>query len=84
LRLAGDFVTVLNIAQTPTNIMTAQTPTPKIYWRKLFVKVAAFAATEAICNMSGLSTIANYAEFLTDNNTIAIATETIHNLITLV
>jgi hypothetical protein len=64
--------------------MAEPTPTPKVYWRKLFLKVAAFAATEAVCNMSGLSTIANYAEFLTDNNTIAIATETIHNLITLV
>jgi hypothetical protein len=64
--------------------MADQTPTPKIYWRKLFVKVVAFAATEAIFNVGGLDTIANYAEFLTDNNTIAIATETIHNLITLV
>jgi hypothetical protein len=64
--------------------MAAQNSNPKIYWRKLFVKVAAFAVTEAVCNISGLSTIANYAEFLTDNNTIAVATETLHNLITLV
>jgi hypothetical protein len=64
--------------------MAESTPTSQVYWRKLFLKVAAFAATEVICNVSGLSTIANYAEFLTDNNTIAIATETLHNLITLV
>jgi hypothetical protein len=64
--------------------MAESTSTPPIYWRKLFLKVAAFAATEAVCNISGLSTIANYAEFLTDNNTIAVATETLHNLITLV
>jgi hypothetical protein len=65
-------------------VMAEQIPTQKVYWRKLLLKVAAFAATEALCNISGLSTIANYAEFLTDNNTIAIATETINNLITLV
>jgi hypothetical protein len=64
--------------------MATQNLTPKIYWRKLFVKVAAFAATEAIFNLGGVGTIANYAEFLTDNNTIAVATETLHNLITLV
>jgi hypothetical protein len=58
--------------------------TPTIHWRKLLLKVATFAVTEVLCNASGLSTIANYAEFLTDHNTVTIATETIQNLITLV
>ncbi len=64
--------------------MAEQTPTPKIHWRKLLAKVITFAATETILNLGGVSTIADYAEFLADNNTITVAAETLSNLITLV
>lgn len=64
--------------------MAEQPATPKIHWRKLLAKVITFAATETILNLGGVSTIADYAEFLADNNAITIATETLNNLITLV
>ncbi|NJM57003.1 MAG: hypothetical protein HC857_05640 [Synechococcales cyanobacterium RU_4_20] len=64
--------------------MTEQTATPKIHWRKLLAKVVTFAATETILNLGGVSTIADYAEFLADSNTIAVVAETLSNLVTLV
>lgn len=77
-------VTIRNNTNPPMHTMAEQPATPKIHWRKLLAKVITFAATETILNLGGVSTIADYAEFLADNNAITIATETLNNLITLV
>lgn len=59
------------------------TETPK-KWRKTFVKVAAWATAEVMVNVVGLDTIADYAEFVSQNQIIANLSETIAHWITLV
>jgi hypothetical protein len=67
---------------TSTGQLTQVVKSP---WFKRFTHVAIWAVTELAVGAVGLDTLANYAEFLADQQqTVACVTETLANLITMV
>ena len=61
-----------------------ESPRPRVRWGKLLAKTAMWASAEIVLNVVGLDTVADYTEFLNQNQVITQAAEAFSNLITLV
>ncbi len=56
----------------------------KARWQKLALKATVWLTAEILMNVAGLDNLADYSEFILQNQTLTQATEAIANLITLV
>ncbi|MEM7554248.1 MAG: hypothetical protein AAF378_09110 [Cyanobacteria bacterium P01_A01_bin.84] len=56
----------------------------RVKWKKLLVKSSAWLVAEVMLNAVGLDNIADYSEFISQNQVITQTTEVLSNLITLV
>ncbi|MDJ0698000.1 MAG: hypothetical protein QNJ49_10525 [Mastigocoleus sp. MO_167.B18] len=56
----------------------------QVRWKKLFLKTSVWLTAEIILTVVGLDNLADYSEFVLQNQTITQVTEAFSNLITLI
>ncbi|MDJ0800929.1 MAG: hypothetical protein QNJ51_29670 [Calothrix sp. MO_167.B12] len=56
----------------------------KVQWQKLFLKTSVWLTAEILLNVMGLDNLADYSEFVFNNQAVSQVTEAFSNLITLV
>ncbi|MDJ0620094.1 MAG: hypothetical protein QNJ63_25700 [Calothrix sp. MO_192.B10] len=56
----------------------------KVQWQKLFLKTSVWLTVEILLNVMGLDNLADYSEFVFNNQALSQVTEAFSNLITLV
>ncbi len=56
----------------------------KVQWQKLFLKTSVWLTAEILLNVIGLDNLADYSEFMLNNQALSQVTEAFSNLITLV
>jgi len=56
----------------------------KVQWQKLFIKTSVWLTAEILLNVIGLDNLADYSEFMINNQAFSQVTQAFTNLITLV
>lgn len=56
----------------------------KVQWQKLFLKTSVWLTAEILLNVIGLDNLADYSEFMVNNQALSQVTQAVSNLITLV
>ena len=56
----------------------------QVRWKKLFLKTSVWLTAEIILTVVGLDNLADYSEFVLQNQTMTQVTEAFSNLITLI
>ena len=56
----------------------------KVQWQKLFIKISVWLTAEILLNVIGLDNLADYSEFMVNNQAFSQVTHAFTNLITLV
>ena len=56
----------------------------KVQWQKLFIKTSVWLTAEILLNVIGLDNLADYSEFMVNNQALSQVTQAFSNLITLV
>ncbi|MDJ0677913.1 MAG: hypothetical protein QNJ36_21440 [Calothrix sp. MO_167.B42] len=56
----------------------------KVQWQKLFIKTSVWLTAEILLNVIGLDNLADYSEFMVNNQALSQVTQAFSHLITLV